>query len=553
MGISSAFFGGGVLDKPLTGSSRLAVAICLLLLFSLAFFNTAWVAEDAYITFRVVDNALNGYGLTWNPGERVQVYTHPLWFAMLFGSAAVFDNPYYVSLLLSFVLLCLTLVLMLRLSVNFSLLHVIVISFLLFSRSFVDYSSSGLENPLTHFLIVSIFAISLRGWGGQKSYAVFFIASMLFLCRPDTLILVFPLLLLTVFEDRSLKYALIGGAPAILWVVFSLFYYGAPVPNTALAKVGGSVPWSEGVSSAWGGLKWLFLNDPFSLFLLLTGAALGLFHEKLRPFSLGLALWFPYYFYVGGDYMAGRFFSSSVVLATCILIVVAAPSFLLFCLPLLLAVSSVLTKTLFSPVTFMSQHINSSGIADERAFYYRGTGLKPALINRGPAHPWLIEGRLLRGQEGVFVRCAIGMVGFSAGPSVYWLDPLALADPLLARLPARSNTRVGHYERAFPKGYVDTIVKQENLIVDSEVKALYEDVRLAVASPLFTPERLGAIWRLNTGGYKHLSESFDRDNVELSGVPFIKNDMTTCLGVPHGHAVTWKLTGEPIIGVPIVY
>ena len=553
LGGRSACLGCDVLEEALVGKARLVVATSLLLLFSLAFFNTAWVAEDAYITFRVVDNALSGYGLTWNPGERVQVYTHPLWFAVLLGLTAVFNDPYYVSLLLSFALLCLTLLLMLRLPINFSLLHVIVISFLLFSRSFVDYSSSGLENPLTHFLIVAIFWVSLRCQSVQKSYGIFFIASMLFLCRPDALILVSPLLLLTILEERSIKHALIGGAPAILWVVFSLFYYGAPVPNTALAKVGGAVPWPEAVSSALGGVKWLYLNDTFSLFLLVLGAALGLFHEKLRPFSLGIVLWLPYYFYVGGDYMGGRFFSSPILLATCILVIVATPSFLLLLLPFLLAMSSVLTKTLFSPVTFTSQHINFSGIADERAFYYRGTGLKPSLINRGPSHPWLIEGRLLRGQEGVFVRCAIGMVGFSAGPNVYWIDPLALADPLLARLPARSSTRVGHYERAFPQGYVDSVVKQKNLLVDSEVKALYEDVRLAVASPLFAPGRLGAIWRLNNGGYKRLSESFEREGVELSGVPSIKNDMTTCLGVPYGHAYTWKLTGDPTKAVPMVY
>ena len=39
----------------------------------------AWVAEDAYITFRVIENAFSGYGLRWNIHERVQVYTHPLW------------------------------------------------------------------------------------------------------------------------------------------------------------------------------------------------------------------------------------------------------------------------------------------------------------------------------------------------------------------------------------------------------------------------------------------------------------------------------------------
>ena len=40
-----------------------------------AFVRTAAVTEDAFITFRVIDNALHGYGLVWNAGERVQPYT----------------------------------------------------------------------------------------------------------------------------------------------------------------------------------------------------------------------------------------------------------------------------------------------------------------------------------------------------------------------------------------------------------------------------------------------------------------------------------------------
>ncbi|EMO03780.1 hypothetical protein LEP1GSC116_0769, partial [Leptospira interrogans serovar Icterohaemorrhagiae str. Verdun HP] len=41
------------------------------------------MSDDSFITFRVVDNFLNGYGLRWNPLERVQVYTHPLWLFLL--------------------------------------------------------------------------------------------------------------------------------------------------------------------------------------------------------------------------------------------------------------------------------------------------------------------------------------------------------------------------------------------------------------------------------------------------------------------------------------
>ena len=50
--------------------------------------RTAWLSDDAYITFRTVDNALNGYGLRWNVADRVQSYTHPLWMFVMTAAQA---------------------------------------------------------------------------------------------------------------------------------------------------------------------------------------------------------------------------------------------------------------------------------------------------------------------------------------------------------------------------------------------------------------------------------------------------------------------------------
>lgn len=42
-----------------------------------------WVAEDAFIDLRVVQHLLAGHGPVFNLGERVEVYTNPLWVALL--------------------------------------------------------------------------------------------------------------------------------------------------------------------------------------------------------------------------------------------------------------------------------------------------------------------------------------------------------------------------------------------------------------------------------------------------------------------------------------
>ena len=42
-----------------------------------------WVSDDVYITFRYVDNFIQGNGIVYNEGERVEGYTHFMWFVLL--------------------------------------------------------------------------------------------------------------------------------------------------------------------------------------------------------------------------------------------------------------------------------------------------------------------------------------------------------------------------------------------------------------------------------------------------------------------------------------
>jgi len=60
--------------------------------------RTAWMSDDAFITLRTVDNFVNGYGLTWNVGERVQAYTHPGWMFFLSAFYVFTHEGYYTGL-----------------------------------------------------------------------------------------------------------------------------------------------------------------------------------------------------------------------------------------------------------------------------------------------------------------------------------------------------------------------------------------------------------------------------------------------------------------------
>ena len=77
--------------------------IFVIIVFSIFYLFSAWVADDAYITFRTIENFHQGYGLRWNIIERVQTYTHPLWMFNLLLGKYIIDDLYSLVLILGYV------------------------------------------------------------------------------------------------------------------------------------------------------------------------------------------------------------------------------------------------------------------------------------------------------------------------------------------------------------------------------------------------------------------------------------------------------------------
>ena len=101
----------------------------------------------------------------------------------------------------------------------------------------------------------------------------------------------------------------------------------------------------------------------------------------------------------------------------------------------------------------------------------------------------------------------MGQAGLDLGPYVHLLDECALADPLLARLPAVFNDawRVGHYRRMIPAQYRESLERSANLLEDKALAEYYEHLRLITRStPLLRGDRLRAILRVNRGAFDHL-------------------------------------------------
>src|SRR5215475_6439667 len=72
------------------------VRASLLVVFAYVFLANAWIGDDAHITFRTVWNFVHGYGLSYNPDERVQAYTHPLWMLTI-STAHFFTREFFFT------------------------------------------------------------------------------------------------------------------------------------------------------------------------------------------------------------------------------------------------------------------------------------------------------------------------------------------------------------------------------------------------------------------------------------------------------------------------
>lgn len=529
--------GSAAPDRLSDSSVARLVKASLLVLFSYVFLANAWMGDDAYITYRVVWNWVHGYGLTFNPDERVQAYTHPLW--MLATSAAHFITRefFFTGTALSWAFDIATLVVLMRWARTGPKAAVVIV-WLLTSKAFVDYTSSGLENPLSYFLVALFYTRYLDRPRGsvadaRELRAYTFIASLAFLTRPDAVLLfAVPLgeMLWQVVRRRPLRAiapVLVGAAPAILWLAFATFYYGFPLPNTYYAKVANGIPkivlYQQGIAYVLNSIS----HDPITLgtvgLALLTvwrGDA-----ASTRA-ALSAALYVAYTVSVGGDFMSGRFFTTPFLIAVMTVAPVAAA------LSAPAALIALVAYNLFMPIVPIKTTSRydaawpwriQNGIKDERGSYFQGTNVLFFSPFRAlPDFTWVREGTSFRnGPEKVSVQGSIGFYGLYAGPEKFLVDRNALSDPLLARIPVSPRLPfefyAGHYFRDIPEGYLESVNENRNMLTDPQLHDYYDRIRNVTRGPLVSASRFRDIVALNLGRYRNFHEQLlKRRAVNLS-------------------------------------
>ncbi len=490
----------------------------LLIGLGISLFCFSWICDDAFISFRVLDNFHTGYGLRFNILERVEVFTHPLWLLFLMCLSKISGEYYFTSLLSSLIICAFTIYLLafrLARGVQNSL---VILIFLLFSFAFLEFSSSGLENPLSHLLIVSFYLV-LNSQSKQRLFWLSFCSALLWLCRLDYILLTGPCLAFQLLTQRKnrLRVVIAGMLPLLAWKIFALIYYGFLFPNTAYAKLGSDIPQFEILTRGMQYLANAFLYDPVTLCVCMVTPVLTLIHGNslLRQIACGIVLYLIYIIWIGGDFMSGRFLSAPFVMSLCILSGlslrrhIVLPGILTLLIPALILYPArskypdVQHSTLLSAQPDLNgwQH----GIFNERFFYAATSALlkniqSPELFKTDEFYQLGVE--LRHSNTPAVISGSLGFLGFAAGPQVHIVDMHALADPFLARLPVDSSLpwRPGHLPRKVPENYLSAVFDWQTLI-DPEERNLLRAIQLVSRAELFSSERWREILRLQTGYY----------------------------------------------------
>lgn len=509
-------------------SGRFYLGIPLMVLFSIILIRTAWVSDDAYLTFRTIRHFWLGYGFCWNIFERVQIYTHPLWMIFLTITGSVTKNLYYTAIFNSIILSCgVGIILFFKFCRNNVLISLSFMS-LVFSKSFIDYSTSGLENPLSHFLLSLFFLVFFfKKEGFLKEFYLSLISGFILLNRMDLILLVFPALILKTYYiplRAKIKAVFIGFAPFMFWELFSFFYYGFFIPNTAYAKLNTGIDRLALFEQGMFYFEDLFVRDPVTLIILFSAFFVSMCQEKLRLFGVGLILYLLYILWIGGDFMSGRFFSSPFVFSLFILVIYLNQTawrpgivwiFTIFLLGVL-GISSGVSPAAFSGSNFGFFHreriFNEHLITDERAYYYPYTGLLKVFPKKMPQHyPWEAE-IVTETTQNPNVRAgfAQGFYHYQLSPDIHIVDQYALGDALLSKLPFPEewHWRIGHYTRKIPSGYLNSIEQEKNIIADPALAKFYEYLKFIIRGPLFSSERLKTAMKMNLHHYDDLIQEY---------------------------------------------
>ena len=282
----------------------IGVTLALVALLTAAYWD--YTQDDVFITFAYSRHIASGEGFVFNPGERVQGTTTPLYALLMAGVYALTPDLLHAGNLLSGLFALATVALLVSaLRPALSRLGTGALAITL-AVSPLIYVSFGMETLLYSAILAGAFWLWARG----RRAASLLAAAALTWTRADGLVLAATLGLLAAGDAlgdlragrgdsrRSLatvtRLALVYLGGIAPWFLFAWAYFSAPLPQTFSAKeelFQGVKFWEDGV----GWWRAFYGNNPLSL-LAIPLITLGVWRAGRSPDLRPLVLWPALYF-----------------------------------------------------------------------------------------------------------------------------------------------------------------------------------------------------------------------------------------------------------------
>jgi len=485
---------------------RLALPLLPVVVLAERAWSVRWVADDGFITLRVVQQLLDGNGPVYNAGERVEASTSTLWvFVLALGDLVLPFRLERVAVVLGLVLTIGGLVLATLAARSLcdglqpgALLVPAGAAVLVAVKPVWIFTTSGLEGGLITAWLGGTLWLLVR-WGdggGRLPWWGAVVLGLGPLIRPD----------LAVFSAVSLGVVLAAsrrdGWPAamrllawalglpVAYQIFRMGYYGLVMPNPGVTKEAGL---------ARRDLGWRYLGafvGPYLLWLPLLVLAVGAYVPLVRDlrrrrrtrsllvvaaFVAGGVVHALYIVRVGGDFIESR---------------LLLPPFFALIAPVAVvplrrshAVTLLVLPWAAISLLFLRSSVDDVIVANDNPVTIGDYGWGPRGGRRASFqgdgvyyHGTRLSARPADGRHVVFGAYGIGVSGFALGTDVYVLDLLGLADSFTSHLRIDERGLPGH-EKPLPPPWIAARATAPGSTVDES--------ELAASIPLVRATSLG--------------------------------------------------------------
>ena len=299
-------------------SDRWNRVVSLLIFFALL---GAWLLrhleDDAFITFRYSKHLAEGFGAVWNVGEvPLEGYTNALWMLLMAAPELLGIDTVFIAHFLGITFLGLNLLfawqLVLRLGASGAAALLVFLPVAL-NYTLLCYGTSGLETSMNGFLwtcMAYVVVDALEGRkmkGAGKSILLGGMAFLLFLSRPDGLLMAFAALEFAfLYKVARRAWAMAAFLiPSAIFLLLKYNFYGQLLPNTFYVKglgleMGDGLYYLAALVVVYG----LFL--PLGHFLWAAAFRKETLSPSIAFLSVVCMLWLGYLVAIGGDYMEFR-------------------------------------------------------------------------------------------------------------------------------------------------------------------------------------------------------------------------------------------------------